>query len=82
MEQTLVSQGLDLLIFGMGGVYVFLAMLVVCTLLMSRVVMRFFPETPLLAEAPVARSRELVSATTLMVIQEAIRQHRENRHSH
>ncbi len=82
MEQTLVSQGLDLLIFGMGGVYVFLAMLVVCTLLMSRVVMRFFPEAPLLAEAPVVPTQEPVAATTLKVIQEAIRQHRENRHKH
>jgi oxaloacetate decarboxylase gamma subunit len=82
MEQTLVSQGMDLLVFGLGGVFVFLAVLVISTLIMSWAVMRFFPEAPVLAEVPVVPSTQPVSASTLAVIQAAIREHRENRHNH
>jgi oxaloacetate decarboxylase gamma subunit len=37
-EHSLVTQGLELMVFGMGVVFVFLAMLVVVTNLMSKLV--------------------------------------------
>ena len=41
MEADLLSQGFELMLVGMGVVFVFLTMLVGATTLMSRVVMRF-----------------------------------------
>lgn len=50
MQDSLLQQGIELMIFGMGTVFVFLAVLVVVTTLMSFIVQRFFPET----QAPAA----------------------------
>ncbi|BFM19940.1 OadG family protein [Gilvimarinus japonicus] len=49
MQDTLMQQGIDLMIYGMGTVLVFLTLLVIATLIMSRFVMRFFPD-PVVAE--------------------------------
>ena len=79
MQQTLLEQGLDLMLFGMGAVCVFLTLLVYCTRFMSTVVTRYFPEQePAIApKAPTTSSTsQPVDATTLAVIQDAIRQHR------
>ena len=46
MEQaTLIQQGIDLLIYGMGTVFVFLTVLVAVTRLMSTLVQRTVPDT-------------------------------------
>lgn len=42
--EHLLSEGLTLLVFGMGFVFVFLTLLVVVTSSMSKLVMRFEPE--------------------------------------
>ena len=42
-ESQLLMEGLGLMVFGMGFVYVFLTLLVIATALMSRTVMRFTP---------------------------------------
>jgi oxaloacetate decarboxylase gamma subunit len=44
MQGTIVEQGLELMLYGMGSVVIFLALLVVATTFMSRLVVRFFPE--------------------------------------
>ena len=44
MQGDIVSQGVELMLYGMGTVVVFLALLVVATTVMSRVVTRYFPE--------------------------------------
>ena len=49
MQGDIVSQGLELMLYGMGTVVVFLALLVVATTGMSRLIGRYFPEP----EAPV-----------------------------
>ena len=44
--QGLMSQSLELMLLGMGTVFVFLTLLVLCTNLMSRILARFAPEIP------------------------------------
>lgn len=75
----LLLQGVELMLVGMGVVFLFLFMLVGAVSLMSRLVARFAPE-----EVPPARPAAAspapvpaaVDARTLAVIREAIRQHR------
>ena len=80
MQSTLIDQGLQLLTFGMGTVFVFLVLLVVAVNGMSLLLRSCFPEP--VAPEPQARAKKTapiaaVDNTTLAVIQEAIRQHRE-----
>ncbi|UTA49322.1 OadG family protein [Simiduia sp. 21SJ11W-1] len=75
MQQEIVQQGIDLMVFGMGTVFVFLTILVVVTVTMSGVMSRFFPE----AEPPVAppaAPANRVDDRTLAIIKSAIEQHR------
>ncbi len=44
MQDNLLQQGMELMIFGMGTVFVFLLVLIAATTLMSFIVQRFFPE--------------------------------------
>jgi oxaloacetate decarboxylase gamma subunit len=79
MQSTLFDQAIELLIFGMGTVYVFLILLVIAVNWMSRFIENFFPE-PAPLEVPIKKIKEPaaeVDKTTLAVIQAAIRQHRE-----
>ena len=77
MDGNLISQGLELMLYGMGTVIVFLTMLVCATTLMSSLVLRFSPpEEPAPAPAPAADSPD---ATTLAVIAAAIHKHRSRR---
>ena len=50
MDNGILAQGMELMLYGMGTVVVFLGLLVVITSTMSAVVNRYFPEPP----APVA----------------------------
>lgn len=54
MQGDIVSQGVELMLFGMGTVVLFLALLVVMTTAMSRLVIRYFPES----EAPALAALE------------------------
>lgn len=80
MENILLHQGLDLMLFGMGTVFVFLTLLVIATILMSQIVQNYFAEAEVIAEpvkmASVGGGSQTVDAKTLKVIQEAIHQHR------
>ena len=44
MQTTLIDQGLDLMLFGMGSVFSFLLLLVLATRVMSLLVNRWLPE--------------------------------------
>lgn len=46
MQASLLAQGFDLMVFGMGTVFLFLALLVLLTSLMSALVQRFSPPQP------------------------------------
>lgn len=79
MQSPLFEQALDLLVFGMGTVFVFLALLVVAINLMSRFMETYFPDA-IVPETPAPKSKpgnDTVDTTTLAVIQAAIRQHRD-----
>jgi len=66
MEGSLITQGLTLMLVGMGTVFVFLTALVAATTVMSRLLLRLQP-----AQAPAGISDEEIAA-----ISSAIAQHR------
>ena len=77
MESTLFTQGLDLMLYGMGTVFAFLTLLVGITTLMSLVVNKLVVETELAPAAPVLTSTpQAVEPRIAKVIQAAIDQHR------
>lgn len=84
MSDTLIQQGMDLLLYGMGSVLVFLTLLVIATVLMSGALNRWFPEPkqPLETGAPNRNSNQpagQVDKKTLAIIKAAIEKHRARR---
>lgn len=81
LTTSLISNGADLLIFGMGTVFAFLTVLVFTTTLMSYVVQKFFSEPvkePVQGKNPIKTGGSMsnVHPRTLAIIQDAIHQHR------
>jgi oxaloacetate decarboxylase gamma subunit len=80
MQNTLMQQGVDLLIYGMGTVLVFLTLLVIATAIMSQLMQRFFPD-PVVAEpvrpASPGHADTSVDLTVRHAIEKAIKLHRE-----
>ncbi len=73
MQESVMQQGVDLMLFGMGTVFVFLTLLVIATVIMSALVQRFFPEAP----EPAGQAPAGVSDPKLLaIIKAAIDQHR------
>jgi len=82
MSESLLSQGLNLMIFGMGTVFVFLTVLIFATSGMSAAVSRWFPEkTPEPTKTRTTRTAPVpgapVTTATLRVLQAAVDQHRQ-----
>ncbi len=77
-EPSLVAQGLELMTFGMGVVFVFLTALVFLTTLMSTLVNKFAPEKPAVvpAAAPVSAPTQGVDPQLLKVLATAVKEHR------
>ncbi len=78
-------QGVELMIFGVTAVVVFLSLLVLVTSLTSRLMSRFFPETATPRVAASARSEPRAPdgpgpGELVAVITAAIHQHRKQRH--
>jgi len=79
LEQDLVQQGNNLLLFGMGTVFVFLSLLVLSTSLMSAFINKFLPEEEKPTKLPaksVGRKPDSVKPEVLAAIQLAIKEHR------
>lgn len=82
MDSTLISQGLDLMLYGMGTVFTFLTLLVAVTTLMSKIVNTLVVEQPEITVSPIAAGAgNLIAQSTVepriaKVIQAAIDQHR------
>ncbi|WP_296271121.1 OadG family protein [Pseudomonas sp. UBA6323] len=79
----LLLEGVELMLFGMGFVFVFLVLLVGVVSLMSRLIATFAPPAPTPAASSPAHSAKSASheldAETLAAIQSAIAQHRARR---
>lgn len=78
--ESLLAQGIELMLLGMGVVFTFLIVLVYCTMLMSWLLHRYqgqaVPDAATPLSAAVAPGTAAVDALTLQVIQDALRQHR------
>ena len=77
MQPTIVDQGLELMLFGMSTLVLFLTLLVIMTLAMSRFISRFFPEAEI--EVSVASNKpraQLADQELVAVISAAIHRHR------
>lgn len=82
-HQELLLEGVELMFFGMGLVFIFLILLIYCIQGMSLVLGRFAPDESNLATAVVKTKQQAgvsaVDADTLQAIQIAIKQHRARR---
>jgi oxaloacetate decarboxylase gamma subunit len=80
MQDNLIDQGINLMLFGMGTVFVFLTLLVFATTLMSKVVNRLVPEEVKDADNAPATSNDTsptnINPRTLEAIKLAIKAHR------
>lgn len=83
MDNTLLEQGLDLMLYGMGSVLVFLTLLVLATVIMSALMTRFFsepePEVPERGDSSDQASPPGVDDRVLAIIKSAVEQHRSKR---
>lgn len=80
MTSSIIEQGVSLMLYGMGVVFVFLVILIFATSAMSAFLQKFFPhvEEPTVVRKPrpAAAGAHGVSDRTLKIIQAAISQHR------
>jgi len=67
MEDDLLRQGLELMLAGMGTVFLFLTLLVLATSLMSRLVLRLQPLPKEGASPPSAGTAEEVAAVAAAI---------------
>lgn len=71
-----MADGLNLMLYGMGTVFVFLTLLVVCTSIMSALVTRFYPEP--VTESSAAKGSRSMDSKTIAIIEAAIAEHRKS----
>ena len=81
-SSELMMEGVELMIFGMGSVFIFLILLVIITTLMSRVLGRYFPDAlPAPKAAPRRKASPAVDSELIAAIGAAVSQHRSRRRS-
>lgn len=78
MQNEIISQGVNLMLLGMGVVFVFLTLLVFATTFMSAIISRYFPEPlpPAVKASPVSTATATTDPRLLAVIRAAIAEHR------
>ena len=80
MPSSLIDQGFNLMLFGMGTVFIFLTILIFATSGMSKIITRYFPEKVVAAPVKKRKAAALgatsVAPATLKIIQAAIEKHR------
>ena len=77
MDNNLVAEAINLTLFGMGFVFVFLALMVVVTTMMSVLVKRFQPNLNLAATSSIELSSG-IDEKTEAIIKKAIHMHIKN----
>ena len=71
---VLIEQGVDLMLYGMGTVFVFLTLLVIITTLMSAVVQRWLPGDEMTPSS--SKTESNVDARIVAIIEAALAKHR------
>ena len=74
MDNNLLAEAINLTLFGMGFVFVFLALMVVVTTMMSVLVKRFQPNLNLAATSNIELSSN-IDEKTEAIIKKAIKMH-------
>jgi len=74
MDNNLVAEAINLTLFGMGFVFVFLALMVVVTTMMSVLVKRFQPNLNLAATSNIELSSN-IDERTKTIVKKAIKMH-------
>jgi oxaloacetate decarboxylase gamma subunit len=74
----MVELGLELVVFGMGTVFVFLTLLVFVTGLMSSLVLRFAPEAPIIPPRKPNSPEGATDPTILAAISAAVKRYRQD----
>ena len=74
MYNNLLNEAINLTLFGMGFVFVFLALMVVLTSFMSAAVLRLQPFVPSISVAP-SHADNLIDEDTRLIIKKAIKLH-------
>ena len=72
----MMSSGIELMVAGMGIVFLFLTMLVVAINIMSSLVQRFFPDAPASQMAAAASMSSGIDKSIIDAITAAVHQHR------
>lgn len=74
MDNNLVAEAINLSLFGMGFVFIFLTLMVVVTTMMSLIIKRFQPNLNLAATANIELSSG-IDEKTEAIIKKAIKMH-------
>ena len=74
MDNNLVAEAINLTLFGMGFVFVFLALMVAVTTMMSVLVKRFQPNLNLAATSSIELSSD-IDERTEAIVKKAIKMH-------
>lgn len=76
MQNHLMQQGVELMLYGMGTVFVFLALLIVVTTIMSSLVQRFVKPEPVAVPPTVLKDSGASDEQLIAVISTAIHKYR------
>jgi len=80
VETSIIHMGLNLMLYGMGMVFVFLTVLIICTSAMSSVIQRYFQEPQLDSSMPsTLNSVSPIDGRTLAILQSAVTKHRNSK---
>ena len=74
MDNNLLNEAINLTLFGMGFVFVFLALMVILTRFMSASILRLLPSVTSTSDAPIQKDN-LIDADTKSIIEKAIKLH-------
>jgi oxaloacetate decarboxylase gamma subunit len=77
-KAEVLADGLGLMGFGMGTVFVFLIILIIATTLMSTLVAKYLPDAPIAPAKAIAQPGQRVDPQLLNVLAAAVKEHRAN----